>query len=167
MLHEQLPVILAAGNGSRTRHGNRLTSRIRQGDNPLAETFGLRFVKLSRSDRAIDYVEDDLRGRAVLTIEDDRIGIIDDLLMDTEARRVCFFDVRSDGILGIGERRSLIPLEAMRGFDEQWVFVEHSSDHVSAAPMYNPHVAETIHYLNEVYEHYGYAPRWAPGVELT
>ena len=115
---------------------------------------------------ASDYVADDVRGRAVLTIDDDVIGVIVDLLIDMEDRRVCFLEVRFDGFLGVAERRSLVPIEAMSVLDGQSVYVEHSSDHVSAAPIYNPHVVETMQYLDEVYDHYGYAPPWAPDVEM-
>ena len=166
MIHERLRVILTAGKDSGPHHVRRLTSSIWQGVNPLGERFGPRFVKLSRSDAAIAFADDDVRGRAVLTIDGDRIGVIDDLLIDLEDRRVCFLEVKSYGFLGIGERRSLVPIEAMSGFDEQIVLVEHSSDHFSAAPMYNPHVIETTHYLDDVYEHFGYASPWAPNVEM-
>jgi len=145
----------------------RLTSWNQQGVRVLERNSGSRFVKLSRSKVAIEYVDDDMRGRAVLTIDGDWIGIVDDVLIDMEDRRACFLDVESVGFLGIGIHRYLIPIEAMSGFDEQGVFVEHSSGHISAAPIYNPHVVETMHYLNDVYEHYGYAPPWEPDVEMT
>lgn len=128
---------------------------------------GSRFVKLSRSEVASNCVDDDVRGRAVFTIDDDRIGVIDDLLIDMVDCRVCFLKVRVDGFLGIGEHISLIPIEAMSVLDGQFVYVEHSSDHVSAAPIYNPHVVETMHYLNDVYAHYGYVPPWAAGGEIA
>jgi hypothetical protein len=136
-----------------------------QGDTTLEWRSGPRFVKLSRSDAAITYVDHDLRGCAVLTIEGDQIGVINDLLIDLEDQRVCFLDVESNGFLGMGEHRSLIPIEAMSGFDAQCVFVDHSSDHVFAAPIHNPHVVETMPYLNDVYEYYGYAPPWAADLE--
>jgi len=110
-------------------------------------------------------VVEDVRGRAVLTIDDDWIGVIDDLLIDMVDRRVCFLEVRTDGSHGTAEHRSLIPIEAMRVLDGHFVHVDHSSDHVSAAPIYNPHVTETMHYLNDVYEHYGYVPPWGLGTE--
>ena len=160
-------LILTAGKHSCIRHVGRLALSIRQGDNPLGAISGSRFVKLRRSEVASECVTEDVRGRAVLTIEDDRIGVIDDVLVDMVECRVCFLDVRTDGFLGIGEHRSLVPIEAMSVLDRQFVYVEHSSDHVSAAPIYNPHVLETMQYLNEVYEHYGYAPPWAPDVEMT
>jgi len=160
-------IFLTDGTDSRTRHVRRLASSIRQGVNPMGKQTGSRFVKLSRSDVAGEYVDHDVRGRTVLTIDGDRIGVIGDLLLDMVDGRVCFLEVRSEGPLGIRGQRSLIPIEAMSDLDEHQVFVEHSSDHVSTSPLYNPHVTETVHYLNDVYEHYGYAPLWAPDVEIV
>jgi len=160
-------VILTSRKHSCIRQEIRLALWIRQGDNPLEAISGSRFVKLSRSDVASEYVVEDVRGRAVLTIDDDWIGLIGDLLIDMVDRRVCFLEVRTNSFPGTGEHRSLIPIEAMRILDGQFVHVEHSSDHVSAAPFYNPHVIETMHYLNDVYEHYGYVPPWGLGAEKT
>jgi sporulation protein YlmC with PRC-barrel domain len=128
---------------------------------------GPRFAKLSHSELAIEYADDDVRGRTVFTVDGDRIGSVDDLLIDMDNRRVCFLEVGSGGFLGIGEHKSLIPIEAVSEVDEQRVFVDHSRDHVAAAPIYNPHVVESIPYLNDVYEHYGYPPPWVPGAETT
>ena len=160
-------VIPTVGEHSWIRQARPLALSIRQGDNPLEAISGSRFVKLSRSHVAGEYVDEDVRGRAVLTINDDWIGLIDDLLIDMVDRRVCFLEVRTEGFPGAGEHRSLIPIEAMHVLDGQFVHVEHSSDHVSAAPIYNPHVIETMHYLNDVYEHYGYIPPWGLETEKT
>ncbi len=162
-----MPVILIVGKHSCIRPVKLPALWIRLGDNPLGAISGSRFVKLSRSEVASNCVDDDVRGRAVFTIDDDRIGVIDDLLIDMVDCRVCFLEVRADGFLGIGEHISLIPIEAMSVLDGQFVYVEHSSDHVSAAPIYNPHVVETMHYLNDVYAHYGYVPPWAAGGEIA
>ena len=131
----------------------------------MGKNVGPRFVKLSQSDLALEYVNDDVRGRSVFTIDGHRIGGIDDLLIDTEGRKVCFLEVGSGGFLGIAERKFLIPIEAVSSFDELRVIVDHSRDHVAAAPIYNPHVVESMLYLNDVYEHYGYPPPWVPGAE--
>jgi sporulation protein YlmC with PRC-barrel domain len=124
-----------------------------------------RFVKLSHSDMIIEYADEDIRGREVLTIDGDRIGSVDDLLIDREEGKVRFLEVGSGGFLGIGERKSLIPIEAVTEVDEYHVYVEKSGEHVASAPVYNPHVVQIEPYLNDVYEHYGYPPPWVPGAE--
>src|SRR3954453_14178283 len=74
---------------------------------PFAEVSGPRFVKLSRSEMVSEYADADVRGRAVLTIDDHWIGIIDDVLIDIVDHRVCFLEVRTDGFRGLGGRVSL------------------------------------------------------------
>jgi len=34
-------------------------------------------------------------------------------------------------------------------------------------PFTTPHVVETMHYLNDVYAHYGYVPPWEAGGEIA
>jgi len=131
----------------------------------MASHPGPRFVKLSHSDFAIEYADDDVRGRAVLTIDGEKIGSVDDLLIDKEEQQVRFIEVGTGGFLGIGERKSLIPIEAVSEIDADHVYVDHSLEHVAAAPIYNPHVVQTEPYLNDVYEYYGYPPPWVPGSE--
>jgi sporulation protein YlmC with PRC-barrel domain len=124
-----------------------------------------RLVKLSRSDFELEYVDEDVRGRTVLTVNGERIGSVDDLLIDREDQTVRFLEVGAGGFLGFGERTFLIPIEAVSEIDEYHVFVDQSREHVAAAPLYNPHVVQTDPYLNDVYEHYGYPPPWTPGAE--
>ncbi|MFL5759678.1 MAG: PRC-barrel domain-containing protein [Thermomicrobiales bacterium] len=124
-----------------------------------------RFVKLSHSDFLIEYAEEDVRGRTVLTTDGDRIGSVDDLLIDREDQKVRFLEVGTGGFLGLGERKSLIPIEVVSQVDEDHVVVDQSREHVAAAPIYNPHVVQTEPYLSDVYEHYGFPPPWVPGAE--
>ena len=126
-----------------------------------------RLVRLSRSDFAIENFNEDVRGRHVLTIDGDRIGTVEDLLIDREDQTVRFLQVGAGGFLGFGEHTWLIPIEAVREVDEYHVLVDQSREHVAAAPLYNPHVVQTDPYLNDVYEHYGYRPPWVPGAETT
>ena len=103
----------------------------------------------------------------MLTIDGDRIGTVEDLLIDREDQTVRFLQVGAGGFLGFGEHTWLIPIEAVREVDEYHVLVDQSREHVAAAPLYNPHVVQTDPYLNDVYEHYGYRPPWVPGAETT
>jgi sporulation protein YlmC with PRC-barrel domain len=113
----------------------------------------------------IDDYRDDVRGRHVVTVDGEQIGLVDDLLIDTDERKVRFLEVGSGGFLGIGEHKSLIPIDAVTSVDERHVYIDRSRDHVAAAPTYEPHVVATDLYLNELYQHYGYPPPWVPGAE--
>src|SRR4051794_28072932 len=124
-----------------------------------------RLVKLSRSEFEIEDVDDDVRGRKVLTVGGDPIGTVDDLLVDRDGEVIRFLEVGAGGFLGLGERKYLIPVEAISDVDEHHVYVDLSREHAAAAPLHNPHVVQTGSYLNDVYEHYGYKPPWTPGAE--
>ena len=126
---------------------------------------GSNLVKLSQSSMVIDDPRDDVRGRHVVTVDGEKIGLVDDMLVDTKERKVRFLEVGSGGFLGIGEHKSLIPVDAVTSVDERHVYIDRSLDHVAAAPAYHPYVIATDPYLNDVYEHYGYAPPWVPGAE--
>jgi sporulation protein YlmC with PRC-barrel domain len=124
-----------------------------------------RLVKLSRTPMAIDDPRDDVRGRHVVTVDGEKVGMVDDLLIDKNEQQVRFLEVGSGGFLGIGEHKSLIPIDAITSVDERHVYIDRSRDHVAAAPAYHPHVVPTDMYLYEVYEHYGYPAPWVPGAE--
>jgi sporulation protein YlmC with PRC-barrel domain len=125
----------------------------------------VRLVKLSRSEFLVELAEDDIRGHMAHTIDGEKIGHVDDLLIDEQQKCVRFLEVGKGGFLGIGEHKVLIPIEAVVRIDDANVFVGHTSDHIEAAPIYNPHVVQTEPYLYDVYEHYGYPPPWVPGAE--
>jgi sporulation protein YlmC with PRC-barrel domain len=122
-------------------------------------------VKLSRSDLIIDDPGDDVRGRHVVTVDGKNIGNVDDLLIDSNERKVRFLEVGSGGFLGIGEHKSLIPVDTVARVDEDHVYIDRSLDHVAAAPAYHPQVVATDRYFNEIYDHYGYPAPWVPGAE--
>ena len=124
-----------------------------------------RLIKLGRSNLIVDDPRDDVRGRQVVTVDGEKLGEVDDLLVDKAEGTVRFLEVGSGGFLGIGEHKSLIPVDAVTSVDEYHVYIDRSRDHVAAAPAYHPQVVATDPYLNDIYEHYGYAPPWVPGAE--
>src|SRR3954447_10064683 len=126
-----------------------------------------RLVKLSRSEFEISNVDEDVRGRRVITLAGDPIGSVDDLLVDEEEKVVRFLEVGTGGFLGLGGGKSLIPIEAVSDVDQNHVFVDLTFEHIAAAPLHNPHVVQTGSYLNDIYEHYGYQPPWTPGAETS
>jgi sporulation protein YlmC with PRC-barrel domain len=122
------------------------------------ETSGL--VKISGADDLIlfEYASEDVRGREVYSLEGEKIGHVDDLLVDPQTVKARFLIVASGGFLGIGVHTTLIPIEAVSGVDENRVTIEHVREHIAAAPVYDPHLEMAQPFLYEVYEHYGYAP---------
>jgi sporulation protein YlmC with PRC-barrel domain len=82
------------------------------------------FVKLSDSDFVLENPEQDIRGKEVHDPEGQRVGGVDDLYIDREEREVRFLEVGAGGVLGIGEKRFLVPVEAVTKVAEGRVTIE-------------------------------------------
>ena len=74
---------------------------------------GIGLIRLSDSDFVPANPEDDLRGKAVYTIDGKVIGSVEDLYIDRQEREVRFLEVGAGGLLGIGKKRFLVPVEAV------------------------------------------------------
>ena len=85
---------------------------------------GIGLVRLGDSGFVTDKMEDDLRGQGVYDPHGQRMGCIEDLYVDRREREVRFLEVGAGGFLGIGERRFLVPVEAVTRVSEDRVTVE-------------------------------------------
>ena len=122
------------------------------------DTAGL--VKISAEPHLLfEYAEEDVRGREAYSLDGHKIGEVEDLLVDPRRVKARFLVVASGGFLGIGEHRTLIPIEAVSGIDESRVTIDQVREHIAAAPVYDPHLEFAQPYLYEVYEHYGRVPK--------
>jgi sporulation protein YlmC with PRC-barrel domain len=65
-----------------------------------------------------------LRGKDVFDPHGQRMGRVEDLYIDRQEREVRFLEVGTGGFLGIGERRFLVPVEAVTRVSEDQVTVE-------------------------------------------
>lgn len=120
-------------------------------------------VKLGDSELRLGAPEQDVRGLDVYDREGNEIGTIEDLYADTEERKVRFLDVGAGGFLGIGERRFLIPVEAVTDVGEDRVTIEQDTEKVIGSPPFGTDVVPpTTDYQRDVYGYYGYAPAWGP-----
>jgi sporulation protein YlmC with PRC-barrel domain len=85
---------------------------------------GIGLIRLGDSDFVPANPEDDLRGKAVYDAEGQRIGGLEDLYIDRHEREVRFLEVGAGGFLGIGEKRFLVPVEAVVEVAEDRVTIE-------------------------------------------
>jgi sporulation protein YlmC with PRC-barrel domain len=85
---------------------------------------GVGLVRLSDSDFVAANPEDDLCGKGVYDPHGQRMGSVEDLYIDRQEREVRFLEVGAGGFLGIGERRFLVPVEAVTRVSEDRVTVE-------------------------------------------
>ena len=113
--------------------------------------------KLRDLDRTVAVAADDIRGRMVKDKDGHDLGTIDGLLVDAVGQKVRFMEVATGGILGLGETKSLIPVEAITRVTDDEVHISHTLEHVAGAPAYDPKlVKEDSAYLSSLYPYYGY-----------
>ncbi|WP_028812504.1 PRC-barrel domain-containing protein [Streptomyces flavidovirens] len=120
-------------------------------------------TKLSDSDQTVAAQEEDIRGRTVTAADGEDLGKIDDLLIDDDEGKVRFLLVEHGGFLGIGQKKTFIPVDAVTRITEEHVFIDRSQKQVTDAPAYDPDLVEEEEYFDRVYSHYGYTPFWGMG----
>ena len=129
----------------------------------MNDTLTHNLVKLGDTDLTVANEAEDIRGRTVVDRAGDEIGEVEALLIDETEAKVRFMEVGAGGFLGVGEKKFLIPVDAISTIDEDHVHVDQTREHVVGAPAYEPHLATDRDYHTDVYGYYGYAPFWAPG----
>lgn len=118
-------------------------------------------VALGDSDLVLVNKEDDVRGMSVLDPNGRRVGQVDEIVVDEEARRARLLVVTSGGILGMGEDRRLVPVEAIARVSDD-VHLHHTHDDVKHGAQYDPTLADQPDYAG-AYDYYGYIPFWQVG----
>jgi PRC-barrel domain protein len=71
---------------------------------------------------------------------------VEELYVDTEERKVRFLEVGAGGLLGLGEKRFLIPVEAVVKIYDDGVTVDQSRDKVSEPVSLNIKVVPQVAY---------------------
>lgn len=106
---------------------------------------------------------EDIRGLDVLDASGDKIGHVSDLLVDDGEKKVRLMEVAHGGLLGIGEEKVFVPIDAITDIGADAVHIDRSREHVARAPVYDPEIGERRDYYEGLYDYYGYAPFWGPG----
>lgn len=105
----------------------------------------------------------DVRGREVKDKDGAGIGKVADLLVDEQEHKVRFLLVEHGGFLGFGEKKTLIPVDAVTKITEDEVLIDQAGERVAAAPGYDPDLVDDRAYHANLYNYYGYAPYWGAG----
>jgi sporulation protein YlmC with PRC-barrel domain len=113
--------------------------------------------------QTIDGSGNDVRGREVKDKDGTGIGKVDDLLVDEQEHKVRFLLVEHGGFLGFGEKKTLIPVDAVTKVTPDEVHIDQSGERVAAAPGYHPDLVNDRPYHASLYNYYGYAPYWGSG----
>jgi hypothetical protein len=115
--------------------------------------------RLRDSDRTVSRSDEDIRGRMAKDNAGHDLGTIEGLLIDDAEKKVRFMEVGSGGFLGLGESKSLIPVEAITRVTPDAVYIGHTREHVAGAPRYDPKLVHTeLEYFFNLFPYYGYPP---------
>ena len=116
-------------------------------------------VRLRDTDRTVSSSDEDIRGRMAKDKDGHDLGTIEGLLVDEAERKVRFIEVGSGGFLGLGESKSMIPVEAITRVTPDAVYIGHTREHVAGAPRYDPKLMHTeLEYFFNLFPYYGYPP---------
>ena len=98
-------------------------------------------TKLSETDLPLEENWQDIRGLDVYDTTGEQIGSVEDLYIDREARQPRFLVVSAGGLLGVGKKHVLIPVEEVsRDMGEERVTVGVHREKVLSAPEFDPDV---------------------------
>ena len=117
-------------------------------------------VRLSDSGLALEDLTQDVRGLDVYDEDGDQIGTVEDLYADAQERKVRFLEVGAGGFMGLGQKRFLVPVEAVSEVREDGVVVvDQKRRRVADSPLFDADVVVPHPlYQDELYEYYGYLP---------
>ena len=118
-----------------------------QHDRTAHPTGQSKLVKLSDSEFHLVDRAADVRGLGVFNRNGEHMGTVEDLYIDPEERKVRFLDVASGGIiLGLGEKRFLVPVEAVARIYEDGITVGQHPEKVSESPLFGTKVVPQAAY---------------------
>jgi sporulation protein YlmC with PRC-barrel domain len=122
-------------------------------------------LRLSNTGLVLADASQDVRGLPVKDVEGATIGKVVDLLIDDTEKRVRFLLVSTGGVLGIGEERFLVPVDAIAAIHKDHVHIARTRDHVTSGPRYDPQVTHEQQepLFADAYAFYGVLPFWAAG----
>ena len=100
---------------------------------------------LNESHLTVKDSSEDVRGRKVFDRDGKHIGHVVDLMVDEGESKVRFLHVAQGGVLGIGEKRYLVPVDAVRDVNDDEVHIDRTHHHVADAPDYDPALAAVDH----------------------
>jgi sporulation protein YlmC with PRC-barrel domain len=120
-------------------------------------------VKIGDTDLKLASKDEDIRGRSVIDSAGEKIGEVKDLMIDDTESRVRFLQVGAGGVLGIGDKHFLIPVDSVKRVDEDNVYLSETSSRIQGAPAYDPTLVVDEKLYSDIYTYYGYSPYWTAG----
>jgi sporulation protein YlmC with PRC-barrel domain len=115
-------------------------------------------VNLNDTDLHLEEPWQDLRGLDVYDTNDEQLGSVEDVYVDREQREARLLDVSAGGLLGVGKKHFLVPVqEVKRDLGGERLTVEHPKEKVTESPEFNPDEGLKADLLRAVYAYYGHS----------
>ena len=103
-------------------------------------------------------------GDSVLNLTGEKLGKIEELMLDLEMGRVAYAILSFGGVMGMGEKLYVVPFEALKlDTSREHFTLDVPKDKLKNAPSFdknNPPKAADRTWGAEVYKFYGYKPYW-------
>lgn len=80
----------------------------------------------------------DLRGRDVIDRNGEKMGMINDLLMDDKESRIRFIQIAHGGALGLAQEEFILPVNTIMKIEDRQVHVDRVRDDIVRASQYAP-----------------------------
>lgn len=120
-------------------------------------------IRLTGTVVKIANATDDMRGRQVKDKDHKHFGRVHDVFVDDRERKPRFLLVAHGGLLGIGDKKSFIPVDVIEATTSDDVFVDDAHDHICGAPAYEEELVNDRDYQSRVCAYYGCSPYWSSG----
>lgn len=106
---------------------------------------------------------ENVRGYDVRAIDNQRLGRVDDLIIEESTGRVRFLKIGDGGVLGLGRTHRLVPVDVVKGVSGDYVFLDVSPMQFEDAPKWRPLADPT--YVMEVLRYFGAQAFWREGYQ--
>lgn len=86
----------------------------------------------------------DIRGRDVIGRDGEKLGMVEDLLLDDYESRLRFIQIAHGGFLGIGRDTFILPVNTITKIEERQIHVDRTRDDVLRESQYLPELEEGV-----------------------
>jgi len=121
----------------------------------------------SRSDKTFGHVEraNKLIGKAVLGSDNQKLGKIDDFVVDLTSGHILYAIIGSGGVLGAGEKRYALPPGIFTEAEGNNVHINVDKAKFNEAPVFTKEMDKDFDlskaaYVSQVYDHFGQSAWW-------
>ena len=120
-------------------------------------------IKIGDTDLKLASKDEDIRGRSVIDSAGEKIGEVKELMVDETESKVRFLEIGSGGVLGIGDKHFLIPVDSIKRVDKDNVYLSETGIRIQGAPAFDPTLVVDEKLYADLYNYYGYSPYWTAG----